>query len=75
MLSRPRMILAPALSPPPPVNVSRLDRRHTGKTEKERQLAHGRMGGRGGGRTNSYDDSAEAWSSMIHLILSDLAIR
>ncbi len=49
-----------------PSTVNRRDRRHTGKTEKEWQVADGRGGG-----AESYDRK-KAWSSINHSILSGL---
>ncbi len=62
--------LAPHPSPRPRFPVSKLDRRNTGRYEKERQLADGRLGaGGGGGGARSYADE-KAWSSVNHSILS-----
>jgi hypothetical protein len=52
---------------PPPSPVSKLD--GDTNTEKERQLAEGRVGGGGEGRAES-NDSEKAWSSISHSILS-----
>ncbi len=51
--------------------LSRQEARPPTQTEKERQLADGRWGGRGGVRAKSYD-SQKAWSSMNHTILSEV---
>jgi hypothetical protein len=60
---------SPTPFPPIPSPVGKLDRRHTRKTEKERQLADGR-GGREGESAKS-NDHKKACSSKYHSILSD----
>ncbi len=50
-----------------PPSVSKLDRRHTRKAEKERQLAEREEGV---GKEPNQPDSEKAWSSINHPILS-----
>jgi hypothetical protein len=62
-----RFIEDQACSPNPSIAPSPVSKLHTWKTEKERQLADGRRGG----RAKSYDGE-QAWSSLNNSILYEL---
>ncbi len=59
-------------TPPPPLPVSKLDRRHTGRLRKRDNLLTGERR-KGVGEEPNTCDHKKAWSSINHSILSGLA--